>query len=66
MYVIDNTITKCSECGSVSFEDVRYGNLQFLRCRVCGHEGEKREIIPTPSKIPAVFKQSRDDHVRTF
>lgn len=40
---------KCSACGSTSYESVRWGNLKFIRCLRCGHEGEKTEVIPRES-----------------
>jgi DNA-directed RNA polymerase subunit RPC12/RpoP len=67
MHIHDTRIYKCSECGSTWVESVTQGNLRFLRCRSCGHEGEKSEVVPTPKKsdlAQAYMRRAYDDVVR--
>lgn len=38
---------RCSECGCDRSETVEQGNSRFIRCRGCGHEGCRHQIVMT-------------------
>ena len=41
------TTIRCSKCGCDRTETVEQGNARFIRCRGCGHEGCRYQIVMT-------------------
>lgn len=62
MFLNLHETVECSKCKSTAFERVDVGNSRFLRCRGCGHEGPKSDIIPrmTSSEDGALARYARE------
>mgnify|MGYP001612407889 CR=1 FL=1 len=62
MFLNLHETVECSKCKSTAFELVEGGNSRFLRCRGCGHEGAKSDIIPrmTSSEDGALARYVRE------
>lgn len=65
MYVADLRVVKCSKCESINFEHVIQGAAKFMRCRSCGHEGTKSNVLPEMNGGGSTeFKYSADQPVK--
>lgn len=63
MYIIDQTIVKCSQCNGTDIEYVTYMGHKFKRCRGCKHESEHNPIYPVQDNTGAykkLFEQPKE------
>ena len=70
MFLDLHETVNCAHCKSTSFERVEICNSRFLRCRVCGHEGPKSDIIPRVTSIEdgalAMYVREGQQKPKTF
>lgn len=65
MFYVDAQVIECSECGSKDHEHVTHHNSKFKRCRGCGHEGRKTNVMPEMGG-DSVGLHQRDNKPQTF